>query len=43
MGINDNAVGLFVGFIVRGIAAIRAGRNSGNVTLSLPSECGKSL
>jgi hypothetical protein len=32
MDINDNAVSLRVGFIVRGIAAIRAERNTGKVT-----------
>src|ERR1700730_12289284 len=35
MDINDNAVGLLVGFIIRGIAAIRADCNTGKVTPSL--------
>jgi hypothetical protein len=33
--INDNVVGLLVRFIIRGIAAIRADRNTGKVTSSL--------
>jgi hypothetical protein len=33
MDINDNAVGLVVGFIIRGITAIRAERNTERVTL----------
>jgi hypothetical protein len=32
MDINDNTVGLFVGFITRRITAIRAARKTGNVT-----------
>jgi hypothetical protein len=32
LDINNNAVGLLVGFIIRGIAAIRAERNTGKVT-----------
>jgi hypothetical protein len=32
MDINDNAVGLLVGFTIRGVAAIRAERNTGKVT-----------
>ena len=37
MDINDNPVSLLVGFIVRGIAAIRAERNTGKVTPPLLS------
>ena len=32
MDINDNGVGLFVGFITRGIAAVCAACNTGKVT-----------
>jgi hypothetical protein len=37
MGISDNALGLLVGLIIRGVAAIRAERNTGKVTPSLLS------
>ena len=39
MDVNDNAVSLLVSFIVRGIARIRAERNTATVTASLLLQC----